>query len=458
MREDINDVQFHFNLSIHESTTFKEMERMCMKSKWKKICLTWLTVFLFVMVVACSDGAFVKNMENKETKEKVTLEFLWFSAGIEGEVMRKIIKEYQVKNEHVEIKLIEVGYSDLETKLKTMIASGQPPALTRISNTGIFAEQALDLSAYVGGVEEFTSQFLPSIKPYYVKGDKIIATPMDVSSNGLIYNKTLFEKAGATVPQSPDEVWTWDEFAAVIQKVKEEGGAKYGLVVDGTPHRYSTLLYEFGGSIFTKDLSKPAINNEEGVAALDYFINLHKVGIIPESVWLGGENPGNLFRSGTTAAYLAGNWMLSNYKDIENFEWGVTYLPKHEIRSSVPGGNYIMGFKNTGLEDETADFINYLSSQEINAKFNQESLFLSSRKDNSELDYEFGKEMFKTFSNELENTPMAAANDWGNQVVISKVSSDMTDAVVKALSGETTSKEAMDKVAEALEQAIADKE
>ncbi|MBU7591234.1 ABC transporter substrate-binding protein [Metabacillus halosaccharovorans] len=429
-----------------------------MKRKWKRISLTFFTAPLFILVVACSGGVFDKNRANEATNEKVTLDFLWFSAGIEGDVMREIIKEYQEINEHVEIKLIEVGYSDLETKLKTMIASGQPPALTRISNTGIFAEQALDLSLYVGGVDEFTSQFLSSIKPYYVKGDKIIATPMDVSSNGLIYNKTLFEKAGATVPQSPDEVWTWDEFATVIQEVKEKGGAKYGLVVDVTPHRYSTLIYEFGGSVFTEDLSEPAINNEEGVAALDYFINLHKEGIIPESVWLGGENPGNLFRSGTTAAYLAGNWMLNNYKDIENFEWGVTYLPKYEIRSSVPGGNYIMGFKNTGLEDETADFISYLSSQEVNAKFNQESLFLSARKDNSILDYEFGKEMFKTFSNELENTPVAAANDWGNQVVISKVSSDMRDAVVEALSGKTTSKEAMDKVAESLEQAIADTE
>jgi len=427
-----------------------------MKCKLKNSFLTLITSLLFIVVVACSGGAFDKKWENEATSEKVTLDFLWFSAGVEGDVMREVIKDYQEKNENVEIKLIEVAYSDLETKLKRMIAGGQPPALTRISNTGIFAEQALDLSPYVGGVEAFTSQFLSFIKPYYVKGDKIIATPMDVSASGLIYNKTLFEKSGVTVPQSPEEVWTWDEFAAAIQEVKAKGGAKYGLVVDSTPHRYSTLIYEFGGSIFTEDLSAPAINNEEGIAALDYFINLHKDGIIPESVWLGGEYPDYLFRSGTTAAYLSGNWILSNFKDIENFEWGVTYLPKHVIRSSVPGGNYIMGFRNTGVEDETAEFIRYLSSKDANAKFNQKSLFLSARKDNNELDYEFGKEMFKIFSNELENTPEAAANDWGNQVVISKVTSDIKDAVVGALSGETTSKEAMDNVAEALEQAIAD--
>ncbi|MDN3019098.1 sugar ABC transporter substrate-binding protein [Paenibacillus sp. BSR1-1] len=426
-----------------------------MKKMLRMLTMSLLAAVLLIGVAACSDSS-KSSGTSKSDGKKVTLDFLWFTDGVEGDVMRDIIKDYQAKNKNVEVKLIEVAYQDYTTKLKTMIAGGKPPALARVTDTGIFAEQAMDLKPYVGGVDKFTSQFLPSIKPYYVKKDKIIATPMDVTANGIIYNKTLFKKAGVEVPQSPDDVWTWDEFENAIKQVKEKGGAKYGLLVDFTPHRYSTLLYEFGGSIFTKDGSAPAINNKNGVAALDYFKKLHKDGIIPESVWLGGENPNNLFRSGTAAAHLAGNWMLSNYKDINNFEWGVTYLPKGEIRSSVPGGKYIMGFQKTGVEKETAAFIKYLASKEVNAKFNQNSLFLSARKDNNELDYAFGKDMFKVFSNELENTPEVAANDWGNQVVISKVTTDIRDAVVEVLSGGVSSKEAMDKVAEKLKEAIAD--
>lgn len=428
-----------------------------MKKMLKMLSLSLLAVVLLISVVGCSNSSKSSSSSSgKSDGKKVTLDFLWFTDGVEGDVMRGIIKDYQAEHKNVEVKLIEVAFADYSTKLKTMIAGGKPPALARVTDTGVFANQALDLGPYVGGVDKFTSQFLPSIKPYYVKGDKIIATPMDVTANGLIYNKTLFEKAGVKVPQSPDDVWTWAEFEDAMKQVKEKGGAKYGLVVDFTPHRYSTLLYEFGGSIFNKDGSAPAINSKEGIATLDYFKKLHKEGIIPESVWLGGENPNNLFRSGTVAAHLAGNWMLSNYKDIKDFEWGVTYLPKGEIRSSVPGGKYIMGFQKTGVEKETADFLKYLASKDVNAKFNQESLFLSARKDNSELDYAFGKDMFKVFSNELQNTPQAAANDWGNQVVISKVTTDMRDAIVEAISGGISSKEAMDKVAEKLKQAIAD--
>lgn len=425
-----------------------------MNQSLKTISIVFITLILLFLITACDNNPSPKETIGSDNEEKVTLDFLWFSDGVEGKVMKEIIKDYQVKNQNVEINLIEVAYQDLDTKLKRMIAGGEPPALARITDTGNFADFALELTPYVGGEKEFTSQFLPAIKPYYVKDNKIIATPMDVTANCIIYNKTLFVKAGVQVPQTPDEVWTWDEFVEALNTVKEKGGAKYGLLVDFTPRRYSTLVYQFGGSLMTGDGSAPAINNEKGVAALDYFIKLHKEGIIPESVWLGVEDPIKLFRSGQAVAHLAGNWMLSNYSDIENFEWGVTYLPKKEIRSSVPGGKYIMGFKNTDVEGETTDFIKYLASKEVNAKFNQESLLLSSRLDNNELNYEFGKDMFKIFSNELENTPVIAAEDWRNQEVISQVSSDMRDSIVRALNGEVTSQEAMDVVAEKIKEAI----
>ncbi len=424
----------------------------------KLVSISLFLIALLTILVACSDSSNENKSNNSSDAKEVTLDYLWFTDGVEGDVMKEIIKDYQEENSHVTINLIEVAYADFSTKLKTMIAGGEPPALARITDTGIFADQALDLTPYVGGLEEFTSQFLPSIRPYYVQDDKIIAAPMDVTANGIIYNKTLFDKAGVEVPQSPEEVWTWEEFATALEVVKEKGEAKYGLLVDFTPHRYSTILYEFGGSIFTEDGSAPAINNENGVKALDYFVKLHEDEIIPESVWLGGENPNNLFRSGTAAAHLAGNWVLSNYKDIEDFEWGVTYLPKEEICSSVPGGKYIMGFKDSGVEDEAAEFIKYLASQEVNAKFNQESLFLSARLDNNELDYEFGKEMFSIFSDELANTPEIAANDWGNQVVISKVINEIRDTVVNALGGYGSSQELLDELAGQIEKAIADSE
>lgn len=433
--------------------------------------LLLLSVVFVVILAACSGGnntdlsgntgstgssSSGSSQQTDSGKKNVTLDFVWFTDGIEGEVMEEIIEDYQNENPHVEINLIEVAYSDLDTKLKTMISGGKPPALTRITNPGGYVNQALDMGNYVDDVEAFMDQFVESVRPYYVFDGKIVSVPQDVTANGLIYNKTLFDKAGVEVPQSPDEIWTWDEFADALRKVIDDGDAQHGMVWDFTPHRWSTMLYQFGGSIFSEDISEATINNDAGVNAVEYFIKLHKDGLMPESVWLGGENPNNLFRSGTVAAHFSGNWMISNYRDITDFEWGITYSPIGEIRSSVPGGKYVMAFENSGVEDEAAAFILYLASQEVNAKFTSESLFISPRKDNAVLDYEYGKEMFAVFANELDNTPAAAARDWAQQEILPKVQNEIRDSIVEVLLGNVTAKDALDDVAVKINEAIAE--
>lgn len=426
-----------------------------MNKKMKTVSVAMSFVLLTLAVTAC--GKQEAGKETKESPKKIAnLDFVWFSDGNEGEIMKGIIKDYETSHPNIKINMIEVPYKDLGTKLKTMIAGGQPPALARISTTelGGFANSAVDLSESNGGLDSFTGQFVDSLKPFYVIKDKAVAAPMDVTANGLIYNRTLFDKAGIQVPSSPDKVWTWEEFTAALKQVMDKGGAKYGLVWDYTPQRWSTLLYQFGGSLMNAEGTKATINNEAGIQAVEYFKKLHTDGIAPNSVWFGGENPNNLFRTGTVAAHLAGNWMISNYKDITNFQWGVTYMPKAKQRSSVPGGKFAMAFKKSGVEKEAVEFVNYITTKEVNAKYTREALFLSPRKDNAKLDYAFGKELMEVFTNELNNTAPAAAEDWSKQTIVPKFSGDLKTTISEIIADKTTAKAGMDKVAGLIDKAI----
>jgi len=423
--------------------------------KFQKAVSAVLATLMLASTVAGCSKAKTQSSEPEATKP-VTLDFVWFTDGIEGEVMKGIINDYTAKNSNITINLIEVPFKELNTKLRTMISGGQPPALARVTEPGTFFNNALNLSDYLGGTDAFSSQFIDSIKPYYVKDNKVVAAPMDVTANGLIYNKTLFKKAGIEVPASADKAWTWDQIFAISKQLVDKGGAKYGMVCDFTPHRFSTILYEFGGSLFNDDASKAVINDANGVKALEMFIKLHKEKVIPESVWLGSENPNTLFRTGTIGMHLAGNWMLSSYKDITDFEWGVTYLPKGTINSSVPGGKYVMAFNNTKVEKETAEFIKYLTSKEVNTKYCTDSLFMSPRKDCSDLNYSFGKEMYKIFTEELKNTTPKAANDWSRTDLMPKITTDYKANIVDALAGKITAQQAMDNIAAVADKAIAE--
>jgi len=249
-----------------------------------------------------------------ESMEKKKLDFMWFSDGVEGEVTQSIIDEYEAANPNIEINLIEVPYNDYENQLKIAISGGEPPALARVTYVGLFKDASITLDDYVDP-ESFKAQFSDSLDPFYIYDGKIKGVPIDTTANGLIYNKTAFEKAGVEVPASPDDIWTMEEWIDAMKRVMENGGVKYGLVIDKTPHRFSTLLYGQGGRILSEDLQTTEINSEAGIRTVDIMKRLHDEEICPMSVWVGSENPNDMFRTGQVAMHLAGSWMMTNYRD-----------------------------------------------------------------------------------------------------------------------------------------------
>ncbi|QQE80242.1 sugar ABC transporter substrate-binding protein [Alicyclobacillus sp. SO9] len=354
---------------------------------------------------------------NKTSSQKaVTLSILWFNNGNEGKVLKKITKQYQQLHPNIHFNIITVPYSNENTKLKTMIAGGQPPALARITDPGEFGSSLLNLSKYLNGTA-FYNSFLDAAKPDTTVSGRLVAAPIDVTANGLFYNKTLFAKAGVKVPTSPNNVWTWTQWENAIKTVMKKSGARVGLAYDKSPFRFSTLIYEAGGSIFTKNGKHMAINSTKATQAFTFFNQLNQSGIIPKSIWLGNENPNALFRTGTTAMDFSGNWMIQNYKSLP-FKWGATYLPKKAIRSTVPGTDQIAAFKGSGVEKQAVAFLKYFMSPKINAEFCEQAFLLSSLKANGDLKYPGATptvtDAMKVFENELAATPPTPGRDWAN--------------------------------------------
>lgn len=327
------------------------------------------------------------------------------------------------------------------TRLWFRCPAAPPPALARTTEsvTSFINEATIDFADYVDK-DELLSQFLPSIHNYFVLNDKVCSVPTDVTANGLIYNKTAFEKAGVSVPTSPDDIWTWEEFEQALKTVMEKGGVQYGLVIDNPTHRWSTILYEFGGSLANENGGN--LSSPESLAAIEYTKHLFDEGIVPKSTWLGGEDPNNMFRSGQVAAHLSGNWIFINYRDnITDFEWGVTYLPTEVTRSSVPGGKQLTAFEGSGMEQEAVDFIMWVTAQEQNAQYCEESLLISPRLDNAELNYSFGSEYFAIMANELDNTVPEASFDWGYPNLSAELQTILEEGFSEVINGTMTAQE-----------------
>lgn len=418
--------------------------------------LSLVLVLAMVMTVATGCGskeakpapAGAEGTQGKEdtaaadSSEQKVLDMFWFADGAETVAMQNLIADYEALNPNIKINMLEVPYDEMTNKIMMSVAGGEPPALARTTESVLSAVDAatLDLRDYVEDMDSVLNQFMPSIHNYFVINGKVAALPTDVTANGMIYNKTAFEKAGVEVPSSPDDIWTWDEFVTALEKVMADGDVQFGMVIDNPTHRWSTMLYQFGGHFLGED--GPTFNSPETVNAIKFTKDLFDRNIVPKSTWLGGEDPNNMFRSGQVAVHLSGNWMMTNYRDnISDFEWGVTYMPKQVNRSSTPGGKQLAAFEGSGVEQEAVDFITYATSQEANAKYCIDSLFLSPRLDNAELDFPFGKEYFAVFANELENTIPEASFDWGYPNFAATVRTPQTEGMYEVIAGNITPEE-----------------
>lgn len=174
--------------------------------------------------------------------------------------------------------------------------------------------------------------------PYLSWKGKLYAWPCLFATYGLVYNKTLFQKAGVPVP---NDQLTWEGLAEVGQKLRMDTNA------DGKPDTWgwaswghldnigywTTTVNAYGGDHFNKDVTKATINEAGGVAGLqamqDFWVK-HKVAPNPAALQQLGGNIDGIVRQGlgATAYIYVGHMdvMQENAKK-NNFEWGVALPP-----------------------------------------------------------------------------------------------------------------------------------
>ena len=403
------------------------------KGKKEKIMKKLFTVLLVAALVLSSVFA---NGAAEKAEEKITLSVLWFNDGNESEIFEETMQDYLESHPNIELDVQVVAYADYQQKLKMMISAGEAPDVARMSTGDLVAliDQCLPLDDYVD-VASIKSEYMESMLAYaYNNEGQLVALPTEATANGMLVNKTAFRNAGIDVDEV-SKTWTWDEWAEIIRKViAANDGMKYGLAVDFTPHRFSTIMYQFGGHFLNDDQTAMEFNNEGTIAALEWFKKMHDEGLIPSSVWMGSENPAELFQAGLVACHIGGSWNVNTYaSNITGFEWGAVQMPSGTMRSSVPGGKLVASFKDCAHPQEAVEFMLAFADKEHSSNYDKETLNLSARTDTS-VEYASNLEDFTVFTEELLVTPAYTANEWKN-TSLSKVTGYAKEQIVQYLLG-----------------------
>lgn len=143
------------------------------------------------------------------------------------------------------------------------------------------------------------------------------------------YNKSVFENEGIPLP---DDTWTWDtllETCRQLTKFKDDGTAELvgmSTPVDGNG-RINSWIFQAGGEFYDADYRKCLIKSPEAMEAFQWMTDL----VVKEKVALPPE-PGqqfNPFQTGRVAIGLQGDWQITPFEAIEDFEWNIFWPPTH---------------------------------------------------------------------------------------------------------------------------------
>ena len=140
---------------------------------------------------------------------------------------------------------------------------------------------------------------------------RLIMAPWWLQSYGLFYNKEAFAEKGYTVPT------TWDELRTLLEQMKADGvdgmEMTWGVPAEAGVHflylQWMWRLLGAGGAL-TDAAGNPAFNTPEGKAAMQYWADLYKDGLVMEGSSAASvqQNRGD-FCAGKTLMIIDGPWM-----------------------------------------------------------------------------------------------------------------------------------------------------
>jgi sn-glycerol 3-phosphate transport system substrate-binding protein len=227
--------------------------------------------------------------------------------------------------------------------------------------------------------------YIPAVVGYYTAPNgQMLSFPLNSSTTVFNYNKDLFKKAGLD-PNSPPK--TWPEVVLAAAKLKASGvNCPFTTSWQGWTQLESFSTWhntEFAtkGNGFGGTSARLAFNSPLHVRHIENLANMAKQGLF---VYRGRGNAADApFYSGECAMATASSSTYASIKKNAKFDFGIAPLPYYPDVAGAPqntviGGAslWVMAGKKAPEYKGVAEFFNYLTNAEIQAKSHQRTGYL----------------------------------------------------------------------------------
>ncbi|HEY8582471.1 MAG TPA: extracellular solute-binding protein, partial [Capillimicrobium sp.] len=291
----------------------------------------------------------------------VELEFWNGFTGGDGPFMRDLVDQFNRENDNVRVRMNVILWVDYYQKTTAAVSSGTGPdiGVMQMDQIGTAAAHRIilpldDVATEMGLRQE---DFAAAVWDASVVAGQRFGIPLDVHPLGMYVNRALVPEATPT-----DRA----QFLDVLADLKQEGiaGAWMSPFLFTGSLLFQTLLWQFGGELYTPGAERAAWDSDAGVEALSFMVDLVEKGYSIPDVGQDADNIG--FKNGENAFFFSGCWSVNDFGATPGLKWSPEVMPTLGDQPAVWANshNFVL-MRQPNLDEDklqaSAAFIDFLS-------------------------------------------------------------------------------------------------
>jgi multiple sugar transport system substrate-binding protein len=334
-----------------------------------------LILVIALLTIACLSLA---CRPNEADKKELTLAVV---SGVEGDALKQAALDYESQT-GIHINIAEFPYTNLFEKelidLKARTGAYDlimldDPWFPRFAGEQLLTDLTplLERRGHSGPDNDFVGTSIALCRHPYQTGP-LYALPYVGNSQLFFYRKDLFEKYSLKQPE------TWNDVVTAAKTINESeangaNGAKvYGYVMRAAQGNaavadFMPIFWAFGGEMFDES-GRPTVNSPEGIAALEFMLELGKYSP-PGYPSFNADEVGAHLLQGTAAMSI--NWpaWISSFNDASKSkvlgQMEFTTLPGAQKPGQAEIGNWLIAIPRDSQNTAAAmDFLLWATSAE----------------------------------------------------------------------------------------------
>lgn len=402
-----------------------------------------------------------------QAQDAVELRIAWYDDGNEGTVLRDLLDRFEADNPDIRVVVDTVPYQTILDQLPLQVEAGEAPDMARVTAGERYRGFYLDLRPYVADPAYWDASFPAAVLQWLrepgEESDALYGFPNQFTVTGPFINRTLFEQAGVDVPSDSSDAVTWQEWTDAAAAVAEATGV-YAIAIDRSGHRVAGPAFSSGATFFAEDGSV-TIDTPGFRTFAQLLLDWHTNSLTPAEIWVGSGGTYSagapFFISGELAMYMSGSWQISNFATNigDAFDWEAVPNPTGDGGSTgMPGGTAFVAFAQTEHPEEVARVMDYLASADVYREFSERTLFIPAHQGLGELNYQTelpaAQQSLQVFAAEaLKLSDQAYRLQYEGQAFA--INNPIRDRLTQAITGELTLDEAIARIQEDVDAALA---